>query len=122
MKFPCELVVWKLLPAIRAKLALELKKSGLPQKKIADILNVTEAAVSQYLSKKRASEFKIDQKLDKDFGKAADRIQKDSDVFTIMKEACGLCKEIRKGKFMCDLHRENAKLPLQCNICMGDKK
>jgi predicted transcriptional regulator len=51
---PCETAAKYKVPAIKAKLARELKKKGKSQKEIAKILRVTEAAVSQYLSKKRA--------------------------------------------------------------------
>jgi len=51
---PCECAAKFRVPAIKAKLAAKLKKKGYSQKKISDVLDVTEAAVSQYLSGKRA--------------------------------------------------------------------
>jgi hypothetical protein len=51
---PCESAVKYKVPAIKAELARKLKKQGKSQKEIAAILGVTEAAVSQYLSGKRA--------------------------------------------------------------------
>ena len=59
MRFPCELVVWKILPAVKSRLARKLKDKGMKQKDIAEMLDITEAAVSQYLSGKRAKDFKI---------------------------------------------------------------
>ncbi len=50
----CESAAKHKVPAIKAKLAKELKEKGLSQKEIAALLDVTEAAVSQYLSGKRA--------------------------------------------------------------------
>ena len=50
----CESAAKNKVPAIKAKLAKELKEKGLSQKEIAALLDVTEAAVSQYLSGKRA--------------------------------------------------------------------
>lgn len=55
---PCESAAKTKVPAIKAKLAKELKEKGLSQKDIAVLLNVTEAAVSQYLSGKRAKKRK----------------------------------------------------------------
>ena len=46
-KLPQEIEVWYLIPAIRAELAKELLKEGINQTKIASILNITNAAVSQ---------------------------------------------------------------------------
>ena len=54
----CESAAKNKVPAIKAKLAKELKKKGCSQKEIATILGVTEAAVSQYLSGKRAKQKK----------------------------------------------------------------
>lgn len=51
---PCERAVKYKVPAIKANLARKLKGKGYSQKKIAEFLDVTEAAVSQYLSGKRA--------------------------------------------------------------------
>lgn len=51
---PCESAAKYKVPAIKAKLARDLKKKGCSQKEIAKLLGVTEAAVSQYLSGKRA--------------------------------------------------------------------
>ena len=54
MVLPCEIAANKIVPAIKAKLARKLKKNGMKQKEIAKLLGVTNAAVSQYLSGKRA--------------------------------------------------------------------
>ena len=55
---PCESAAKYKVPAIKAKLAKELKEKRLSQKEIALRLGVTEAAVSQYLSGKRAMQKK----------------------------------------------------------------
>jgi len=55
---PCESAAKHKVPAIKAKLARELKEKGVSQKEIAALLDVTEAAVSQYLSGKRAKKRK----------------------------------------------------------------
>jgi predicted transcriptional regulator len=52
---PCESAVKYKVPAIKAELARKLKKECKSQKEIAKLLGVTEAAVSQYLSGKRAN-------------------------------------------------------------------
>ncbi|MCW3132915.1 MAG: helix-turn-helix domain-containing protein [Methanophagales archaeon] len=60
MKTPCEVIVWDVLPGIRAALAEELVKNGISQKEASKMLGITPAAVSQYVSKKRG--YKIDVK------------------------------------------------------------
>ena len=54
MKIPCELVVWYVLPTIRREVARELVNShGMSQAEVARKFGVTDAAISQYLKKKR---------------------------------------------------------------------
>ncbi|MHA1578155.1 MAG: transcriptional regulator [Candidatus Freyarchaeota archaeon] len=56
MKTPCEIVNKFFIPSIRAMIAKELtEKYRCTQMKIAEWLGVTQAAVSQYLSSKRAT-------------------------------------------------------------------
>jgi len=75
MKFPQELIVSKVLPAIRAKLAMRLKETGLAQCEIAEILGLTPPAVSQYMSGKRASDYSIGSEYDKYISKALKYIE-----------------------------------------------
>jgi len=56
MRPPCEIVVQKVLPAIRAELARIMIDEGLPQHQVANRLGLTKAAVSQYVSAKRGHE------------------------------------------------------------------
>jgi len=54
MKIPCEEAVWYILPIIRKEFTKSLiKDHGLTQRKAAEKLGITEAAISQYISKKR---------------------------------------------------------------------
>jgi predicted transcriptional regulator len=55
-----ELEVWYLLPAVRKELAKIMKEKGLTQAKIAKLLGITEAAVSQYIKSKRAKDVHFD--------------------------------------------------------------
>ena len=57
MSVSCEKMVKYVVPWIRRELAISLVRyHGMPQVRIAEILEVTEAAISQYLSSKRGSE------------------------------------------------------------------
>lgn len=79
MKFPQEVITWKVLPAIRAKLAKRLKEKGLTQKEIAEILGLTAPAVSQYMSGKRAADFTIGEAYDRYMDKALKYIENKPD-------------------------------------------
>ena len=54
MKTPCEIVVWYVLPTIRRELAKELVDTyHMKQADVGRLFGVTDAAISQYLKKKR---------------------------------------------------------------------
>ena len=60
MKPPCEIVVWYVIPAIRSELAKELLNLGMKQKDVSEIMDITQPAVSQYITDKRGSGIKLD--------------------------------------------------------------
>ncbi len=54
MKIPCEIVVWYVLPIVRREVANELVSvHHMSQAQVARKFGVTDAAISQYLKKKR---------------------------------------------------------------------
>ena len=55
MELPQEVILWRVMPALRKELVVGLKKHSISQKTIAAKLNITPAAVSQYMSNKRAA-------------------------------------------------------------------
>ena len=56
-KPPCMVIVRYVLPAIRAKLAKELvERYGFRSKEAAEMLGLTQAAVSQYMNSKRGQQ------------------------------------------------------------------
>ncbi|MFQ6106316.1 MAG: transcriptional regulator [Thermoplasmata archaeon] len=56
-KQPCEAIVIEILPNIRARLAaIILNEYGLSQTKTAELLGVTQAAISQYTTRRRGSD------------------------------------------------------------------
>ena len=50
---PQEIEVFYIIPAIRRHIAMYMKLRGLKQNKIAELLHIDKAAVSQYIKKKR---------------------------------------------------------------------
>lgn len=53
MKLLCERIVNEILPSVRSLVANELQDKGYSQTEIAGILDITQPAVSQYLSASR---------------------------------------------------------------------
>lgn len=89
---PCEYIVWHGLPLIRKEIAKSMINNlGLTEKEAAYKIGVTPAAVSQYLSGKRANNSEIG---NADFiievNKSAEAIVENNDV--LVSEICRLCK------------------------------
>lgn len=53
MRLPCERVVNEVLPAVRSLIAKDLQEKGYSQTEIAELLHITQPAVSQYLNASR---------------------------------------------------------------------
>lgn len=112
---PQEIEVLYILPAIRREFTAEMKKVGIEQKKIASMLCVTEAAVSQYLNSKRASNVKFGKK-DLEMIKKSSR--KITDSNSMVKETQYLLKNMRCNGLTCDVHKKLAgDLPEDCLLC-----
>ena len=92
MKLPCEIVVVYVIPTIRSELAKELLKLGMSQKNISILLNVSQAAVSQYKHDKRGYGIKFN------------------------KEIQGLIKEFAKDLYECRATEKDI-VPRTCHIC-----
>lgn len=115
MKQPQEIEVWYILPAIRREIAKELINLGLKQKEIADILELTEPAVSQYFKSKRAKDVRFDSKIKRKIKEAANRIYQKPGI--LFKEIQDICNLIRKDKLICEVHKKYDKLEKGCCIC-----
>ncbi len=115
MKVPCELVVWYVLPHIRAELARELLKMGLSQVEISKKLGVTQAAVSQYLKQKRGSKVDFRSGINSRIKDLAKTIASDSGA--IVSGTCTICREIKTGMLLCAMHKQSTALPENCRIC-----
>lgn len=96
MKAPCEDVVWYVLPAIRSELAKELAKV-MSQKEISEILEITQAAVSQYVSNKRGSRIKLSDDVRAAIADLADDIARVGTGDPTL-AICEICKKIREDE------------------------
>jgi len=88
-KVPCENITWYMLPALRRGLAIRLiQHHGCTQKEAAGLLGLTDAAVSQYLARKRGA-VNLAELRTKELEKSALAILKGAPPD---KEICRLCK------------------------------
>lgn len=117
---PQELEVWYLIPALRRELAkIFIKEYGLKQKKVAECLGITEAAISQYLQSKRGNEIKFSEKSMKEIRTAAKEIMDGKGK--VINKVYDLCVSLRKSKALCEFHRlRDRKIPKNCDICLKD--
>lgn len=111
---PQEVEAYYLIPAIRRGLAAELKSRGVAQIRIAGMLGVTPAAVSQYLHDKRGV-LDLPGEMHILLKEAAARI---SDRDSMVREMQMLLSAARKTKFICRLHEQLEEgVPKGCDIC-----
>ncbi|WP_406660103.1 helix-turn-helix domain-containing protein [Methanolobus sp. ZRKC3] len=114
VKTTCEIMVQKVLPAIRAEIArIIISEHGRTQQEAAEVLDLSRAAVSQYLSAKRGA--------DVDFsGETRDEIRKFTAELLAglssrdqVQGMCGVCKYVQKSGWL-DKNEPDAGF---CVIC-----
>ena len=105
---PQEIEVWYIIPAVRKELAkLLTKEYALSYEKTGNILGISKAAISQYLSNKRANKIKLSAEVKKEISKSADLIHDNPKsalsemqrILKFMKEkncSCDVCKRYNK--------------------------
>ena len=119
MKPPCEIIVWYVIPAIRAELAKSLLDLGMKQKHISELLDITQPAVSQYTTSKRGQTFQFDEEVKEDIRAfAAKLIEGTASKEDIVSKTCAFCSEIKTE----DLSRQlNLELSGKCKNCLDSK-
>ena len=126
-KFPCEIIIQFVLPAMRKEMVLWFKdEKKLKQREIAKILGITDAAVSQYVKGKRGAKFQFDANAKKKIKEMCNELynhyqehKKNHNGSEFMANACEICKELRSSKALCHLHNEIGIDIGNCEACMG---
>lgn len=114
MKTPCEIVVWYVLPTIRREIAKELVDvHNMKQADVGRIFGVTDAAISQYLNKKRGGSTMIEDS-DEYLG-FLDEIRKSARLIAEKKsdmsvEMCRLCNYIKNVGLLAKIYSEITKV------------
>lgn len=120
---PCEIMVQVFLPAMRGLVALELRKGGMSQSRIAMLLGITQAAVSLYLSKDAAYYKKKLQSI----GVPLDEIDKLVKLISndVLKSAgkvneifYAFWKGILSRGLLCDYHKSLYPSLSECDMCL----
>jgi len=122
MKPFCEVIVASVLPSIRSLLAKELIVSyKLTQEEAAKLLGLTQPAISQYYRESRGTKVKILENSKKVMrmirSLGNDIVTKKVDSRKIQQEFCKICKEVRREKLICKLHKDIYPLIATCKEC-----
>lgn len=113
MKHPQEIEVWYVIPAVRKELAADLVKRGKSQREVAKILGITEAAVSQYVKKKRAG-LELPNEVKEFVKKCAAKVEDKESAF---RQIQVVCKFIKDNKHLCKIHRCVEDCGKKCDAC-----
>lgn len=123
MLLPCEVAVKSLVPALRSAIARELTQTyGLKQKDVANLLGVTQTAVSKYTRHVRGTVLKIEgieevQPTLKEIviSLANGRMSK----YELVAKFCVACEIIRQKRLMCELCKlSDPSIDIkQCPVC-----
>lgn len=111
---PQEIEVWYVLPALRKAIALELKTQGLTQTKVASLLHVTKAAITQYLKNNRAQNIELTP-IESDIKAAALRLKNGESHVSVLNT---LLARVRETKLICAVHKAQGSEDLNnCEAC-----
>lgn len=119
MRPPCEIVVQKVLPAIRAELARIMLADGLAQQQVANRLGLSKAAVSQYISAKRGGELTFSPQIQEKINELAQSLAGNLTANDAVSSLCAVCKGIQSSGSLC---REHLKKQDECTYCLKNTK
>ena len=121
---PCEVAVKTVSPSIRALLTKTLlEKHKMTETQAANILGITQSAVSKYMKNARGITIPLENEVEiqvitnqiVDLLMANPRNQTE-----IMKLFCQACAVIRNKGLMCTLCQQNQKIPIDnCDFCQS---
>ena len=122
MKPPCEIVVWYVIPAIRSELAKELLNLGMKQKDVSELMDITQPAVSQYITDKRGSGIKLDDDVREMIHKFARELSEgEATKMDLIPRTCNICKHVKTVDVLKQLNIDKSELGEDCQSCLGSE-
>jgi hypothetical protein len=122
MKPPCEVIVWYVIPTIRAELAKELVKMGMSQKHVSERLGITQSAVSQYIKDKRGKGIPVNKEVRKGIKELAKQVMAESSPKESIPGICMVCAIVKSSGVLCDLHRKDDPSLVDCDVCFREPR
>jgi predicted transcriptional regulator len=111
---PCEVAVQTVLPAIRSLMARTiLEKHGMKEKQVAEILGLSQSAISRYTTKDRGNIITLENV--PEVRTLIDRMihvllyEKPNQNTEVLELICQTCKTIREKGLMCELCQKKTK-------------
>ena len=118
MKTPCEIMVQKVLPSIRAELARNMMaEHECTQQKVAETLGLSRAAVSQYVSEKRGAEIDFSEDTKEVIGNLAVELLEDISTKDKITGMCNACRFVQKSGW---LYKSDPTVEF-CGVCGEDE-
>ena len=116
---PQDIEVRYIIPAIRRELArVFVEEHKRSQKDAANLLGLTESAVSQYQHSKRANQVVFSDTIVNEVRVSADRILADSlNKQRLIAEIYRISNLTTVKQILCDIHRAQSKDLENCNVC-----
>lgn len=122
MILPCEVAVRSVIPAVRALVAKELGDQGLNQDEVAEILGISQSAVSKYSRKVRGCAIRVDDIeeirpfIDGMVILLLDGTRQSAELLQLF---CQACIAVRKTKLMCTFcQKSDPKIKVEeCRFC-----
>jgi uncharacterized protein len=100
MEIPCQKIVWDVLPAIRAAIAVELVRCGVSQIEASKMLEIAPSAVSQYISGKRGYRIEFENDVKRSIEHLAEDLQNKKEL-NLAQRICEICRQLRTGDEQC---------------------
>ena len=122
MKPPCEIVVWYVIPAIRSELAKELLNLGMKQKDVSELMDITQPAVSQYITDKRGSGIKLNEDVRAMIKQFARELSEgEATKADLISRTCTICKNVKTMDVLEQLNIDKSELGDDCQTCLGSQ-
>ncbi|PIO00589.1 transcriptional regulator [archaeon CG10_big_fil_rev_8_21_14_0_10_43_11] len=117
-RLPQEIEVWYIIPELRKEFAVGMRRSGMKQKDIASLLGLTGAAVSQYISQKRAGKITFCARVKQEIKESVPRITKEAT--SANEEIQRILTLMRNDKHLCETHKLlDPSIDKDCSICFS---
>jgi len=123
LKPPCIIVVQYVLPALRVLIAKELiEKRCLSRVRAAEKMELTPAAITQYLKKVRGETAvqlveSSDEAVEIISEMGNDLARGDASVYDVLRNICKTCQIMRSKGILCEMHKEILPALKKSEVC-----